>query len=61
MLPSLRPFLRHKSNVNNNNEMVQVLISGLVQAVNLSRLHPWMDHDEHFVVAPSSAQVWQCV
>ena len=55
------PSLRRKSNVNNNNEMMQVLISGLVQAVNLSRVHPWMDHDENFIVAPSSAQVWHCI
>ena len=37
---------------------MQVPISRFVQAVNLSWCHPWMDHGEHSVVAPPSAQVW---
>ena len=40
--------------------MAQALISWLVQAVNLSLLHPWMDHGKHFIVALPSAQVWLC-
>ena len=49
-----------KNNVNNNNEMVQVLISRLVQEVNSSWLDPWMDHGKYSIVTPPSAQVWLC-
>ena len=34
--------------------MAQVLISRLVQEVNLSWLHPWMDYGKHFIVAMPS-------